>query len=68
MSTPFDSFVLRCWHGSQGERRCEVLHVQSGVRADVVGLQEAVDWIDAQSIGRGPAPNVAQRPNPVGVH
>ena len=49
MRRPYSSFVLRCWRLGSGQHRIEIEHVQSGARARVNTLPEAVDWIDARS-------------------
>lgn len=54
----YATFVLRHWRRDDGVERIEVEHVQSGTRARLASLAEALAWIDAG----GPAPVTTTAP------
>jgi hypothetical protein len=59
----YRAYVLRHWRRDDGSERVEVEHVQSGARARLASLAEALAWIDAGAAG-APGPPAADRPSP----
>ncbi|MCC6626151.1 MAG: hypothetical protein IT340_01990 [Chloroflexi bacterium] len=54
----YRTYVLRHWRRDDGVERIEIEHVQSGTRARLASLAEALAWIDAG----GPAPSLSSPP------
>jgi hypothetical protein len=52
----YRSYILRHWRRDSGVERVEIEHVQSGARARLASLAEALAWIDA-GMAPGPAPD-----------
>jgi hypothetical protein len=48
------SFLLRVWRLARGRSRVEVEHIQSGERALVGSVADALAWIQARSQGTPP--------------
>jgi hypothetical protein len=59
----YRAYVLRHWRRDDGTERVEVEHIQSGARARLASLAEALAWIDAGGAGERASP-VAARPAP----
>jgi hypothetical protein len=55
----YATFVLRHWRRDDGTERVEIEHVQSGARARLASLAEALAWIDA-GMTPVPAPDPAR--------
>ena len=51
MPRQYDSFFVRHWRlDGEGDRRTEVVHVQSGERTPFASLPQAVAWLDIHTV------------------
>ena len=44
------SFLVRCWHLADGQRRVRVEHVQTGEVLHAATMQDALAWMDARAV------------------
>jgi hypothetical protein len=51
MARRYESYLVRCWRGTDGSQRMVIEHVQSGSRAVVASPTDAVAWISDQTAG-----------------
>ena len=48
MVRQYCSFLVRCWHLANGQRRVRVEHVQTGEVLHAATLDAALAWMDAR--------------------
>ena len=73
MVRQYCSFLVRCWHLADGQRRVRVEHVQTGEVLHAATLEAALAWMDAWVIRptpdtppgqASPAPDSSRQPPP----
>jgi hypothetical protein len=67
MVRQYCSFLVRCWHLANGERRVRVEHVQTGEVLHAATLEDTLAWMDARAaVADGDAPGGVSATPPEG--
>ena len=64
MTTPYRSFVLRCWHLGDGRQRFKVECLQTKEVACLPTMSEVVAWIAPRNAEHADPPDAPREPPP----